>query len=169
LGREKHDERDLTITLSKSIIDITFIPEEGYFYIMAKQTQYHKLFMLLKGAPNGMSKEDLGKAMGIAPVSVPVYIFELKKQFKCEIESIRNGKAVVAYKITNGDKAKVPEFRRGSSQPAPKKVAPKLAADGTVLEGDPEHDITQVGDREMADIRSALGIGGFGGGGRYSE
>lgn len=115
-----------------------------------------------------MSKEDLGIAMGIAPVSVPVYIFELKKQFKCEIESIRNGKTVVAYKITNSEKAKVPEFRRGSSQPAPKKVAPKVAADGSVVE-DTDHDITAVGDREMADVRSALGISSFGGGGRYSE
>lgn len=136
---------------------------------MAKQTQYHKLFMLLKGAPNGMSKEDLGKAMGIAPVSVPVYIFELKKQFKCEIESIRKGKAVVAYKITNGEKAKVPEFRRGSSQPVAKKAKPVAVAGAEGATVDGESDITAVGDREMADIRSSLGIGGFGGGGRYSE
>jgi len=129
---------------------------------MAKQTQYHKLFMLLKGAPNGLSKEDLGKAMGIAPVSVPVYIFELKKQFKCDIESVRQGKTVVAYKLVNGDKAKVPEYRRGSSQPAPKKAkAPAVAGETVAI--DAEGDITQVGDREMADIRSSLGIGGFGG------
>lgn len=129
---------------------------------MAKQTQYHKLFMLLKGAPSGLSKEDLGKAMGIAPVSVPVYIFELKKQFKCDIESVRQGKTVVAYKIVNGDKAKVPEFRRGSSQPVAKKPA-KTAPVGEATALDAEGDITQVGDREMADIRSSLGIGGFGG------
>lgn len=133
---------------------------------MAKQTQYHKMFMLLKGAPNGLSKEDLGKHMGIAPVSVPVYIFELKKQFKCDIESVRQGKTVVAYKIVNGDKAKVPEFRRGAVGPIPTKKAAKTAADGTAVEGDAESDITRVGDHEMADIRASLGIGG---GGRYSE
>jgi hypothetical protein len=129
---------------------------------MAKQTQYHKLFLLLKGAPNGLSKEDLGKAMSIAPVSVPVYIFELKKQFKCDITSIRQGKTVVAYKLINGDKAKVPEFRRGSSQPVAKKPAPVVAGGVGNVDGE-ESDITRVGDREMADIRSSLGIGGFGG------
>lgn len=134
---------------------------------MAKQTQYHKLFMLLKGAPNGLSKEELAKAMAIAPVSVPVYVFELKKQFKCDIESVRQGKTVVAYKLINGEKAKVPEFRRGSLGPIPKKsVKTNVAADGTVTTVDEEADITRVGDHEMADIRASLGIGG---GERYSE
>jgi biotin operon repressor len=133
-------------------------------YIMSKQTQYFKLFMLLKGAPNGISKEELGIAMSVSAVSVPVYIFELKKQFKCEIESVRKGKQVVAYKLVNGDKVKVPEHRRGSLQPVAKlavKAAPLTGE--AALEADSEHDITRVGDREMADIRSSLGIGSFGG------
>lgn len=134
---------------------------------MPNQTQYFRLFNLLKGAPSGMSKEDLGKHMGVAPVSVPVYIFELKKQFKCDIESIRTGKQVVAYKIVNFEKTKVPEFRRGTSQPVVKMAVPVKISSFSGDE-DPEHDITRVGVSEMADIRSSLGVG-IGSFSRYSE
>lgn len=139
---------------------------------MAKQTHYFRLFQLLRGAPNGLSKEVLAEKMSIAPVSVPVYIFELKKQFKVEIESVRKGKAVIAYKLLNADKAKVPEFRRGAAQRTAKKAVKPATSETTLAtktDTSDEASITVVGEREMSDVAASLGITGIGGGGRYSE
>lgn len=127
---------------------------------MSKVTQNYRLYQLLKAgkAPSCVRKEVIAKELGVSIVSVPVYIHELKRLFKADIESVRDGREVVAYSLKND--LNVPQFRRGSVKPAGEKGATKPAKDATAPVADAEGtDITQVGEREMADIRTSLGIG----------
>ena len=140
---------------------------------MAKSTQNFRLFQLMKSG-GIVSKEVIAETLGVALVSVPVYIHELKKQFKAEIVSVRNGRKVTGYKLVDKEIA-VPEFRKNNAEVHPVKTKKvkntvvkgdsELANDGSVPVLDKDAEITQVGEREFADIRESLGVGtghGFG-------
>jgi len=129
---------------------------------MAKQTQSFRLFQLLKsGEP--VKTQVLSETLKIHIFSVPVYIHELKNQFKAEIKSIREGRKVVAYQLTNAEKVKVPEFRKNSYGEVPKAKTSVVQSIAEELES---ANTGVVGEREFADIKSSLGLGDFGGGGR---
>lgn len=114
-----------------------------------KQTQAFKLWQaMLSGEPVTVKK--LEEVLGVGQYSVPVYIHELKRVYKADIESIREGRRVVAYKLCN--KIKVPEFRSNNAQ----YVAPKKVPTAPVIE---EHADTDISEREMDDIKDSLGIG----------
>ena len=126
---------------------------------MAKQTQNFRLFNLLKSAST-VSKEQIAKELGVKINSVPVYIHELKKLHKAEIETVRKGREVIAYKLVTKN-LKVPEHRKNAAGVAPKKVAKVVSTateDGSVPIPDADLDVAQIGEREFADIRSALGV-----------
>jgi hypothetical protein len=139
---------------------------------MSKVTQSYRLYQLLKAAAGSVSKKTIAEELGIEISSVPVYIHEFKKSFKLkkdDLLSVRNGKQVTGYQL-NKKEIKVPEFRKNAAGVAPpKKVVAETTADNTgilpVLDGD----ASQISDREMADVKSSLGIGGFGGGYRGSD
>ena len=113
-----------------------------------------------------ISKEKIAKVLGVKLISVPVYIHELKSQFKAKILSVREGRKVVGYKLDTKESKniKVPQFRRNavSAMPAKKPVTAnnvvQVSDDGSIPVLDKDAEITRVSDREFADIRSSLGV-----------
>jgi hypothetical protein len=144
---------------------------------MSKNTQMFTLFNILKGAGDkGVTKEKIAEVMGVKEVSVPVYLFELKKNFKAQLETVKNGRTILLYKLINADKIVVPQHRKGAiltkkvTQPLAKGNVPKaVKASGTpkksikedsfdVATLDPDIKVTEISDREFADIKSSLGL-----------
>jgi biotin operon repressor len=123
-------------------------------------TQSHILFQLMK-AGDVVSKETISKTLGIVLMSVPVYIHELKKQFKAEVLSVRDGRKVIGYKLVSKN-ITVPQHRKNSILvEKPVKVAkPKtsVSEDGELPTLDKDAEITQIGEREFADIADSLGV-----------
>lgn len=79
---------------------------------MSNSTQAHNLYNLLVAAgSNGVSRSDIATHLGVSEGSVPVYIFGLKKFFSAEIENVKNGRKVVAYKLINASDIEVPSHR----------------------------------------------------------
>jgi predicted ArsR family transcriptional regulator len=127
---------------------------------MAKQTQSFRLYQLLKsGEP--VKTQVLSETLKIHVFSVPVYIHELKNQFKADIKSVREGRRVVAYQLVNADKVKVPEFRKNSYGEIPKAKPTVVQSIAEELEA---ANTGAVSEKEFADIKSSLGLGDFGGG-----
>lgn len=122
---------------------------------MSKLTQNYRLFTLMQSG-EVITKEKIQETLGVSMNSVPVYIHELKRLYKAEIEVVRDGRKVTGYKLTN--KIKVPQFRTNNAQ-APEKVATPAAKapgaqnwDDAVL--DPE--AGAIGESEMSDIKASL-------------
>jgi len=122
-------------------------------------TQTHKLYQILKnGDPVPVQK--IADELRIAYYSVAVYIHELKHKFKGKVNSIRDGRKVVAYQLMNASEIKVPEYRRTYFAPA----KPKANALTTLADELEAVNSGGVSEKEFADIRSSLGLGDtFGG------
>jgi hypothetical protein len=138
---------------------------------MSKNTQMFTLFNALKAAgDNGVSKEQLATILGVKEISVPVYLFDLKKFYKAELETVKNGRQIVSYKLINADKINVPQHRKGAVTkvaPKPVKTVAKFASGSKnsikedsfdVATLDPDMKVTEISDREFADIKSSLGL-----------
>jgi hypothetical protein len=134
-------------------------------------TQSYILFQLMK-AGNVISKETISKELGIVLMSVPVYIHELKKQFKAEVISVRDGRKVIGYKLVSKN-ITVPQHRKNSILvDKPEKVKKSKSSKNTIMVSedgelpvlDKDAEITQIGEREFADIADSLGVshGGHG-------
>jgi len=144
-------------------------------------TQSHNLFQLLKSGET-VSKDKIASTLGIKIMSVPVYIFSLKKQFKAEIVAIRNGKKVTGYKLANSEDITVPQLRKNSAVfEKPKKiknvaksetpaevVKTMINEDGSVPTLEPDAEVTKFSEKEYSDLADSLGIG-FGGSDRIFE
>jgi len=146
---------------------------------MAKNMQLYTLFNILKSAGSkGVTKAQVSKQLNVAENSVPVYMFSMKKYFKAEFTTIKNGRAIVAYVLDNADKITVPQFRKGStgskksvtkaiakknksvSKPvkAAKTKSVNIPSDGSVAIPDKDLHVAEISDREFDDIRSSLGL-----------
>ena len=129
---------------------------------MKNATQSYVLFQLMK-AGDVVSKEVISKELGIVLMSVPVYIHELKKQFKAEVLSVRNGRKVIGYKLVSKNIA-VPQHRKNSilvdkpAKVAKSKNTVMVSEDGELPTLDKDAEITQIGEREFADIADSLGV-----------
>lgn len=131
---------------------------------MSKNTQMYNLYSALKDAGNqGMSKPEVASLLGIQEISVPVYIFSLKKHFNADLKTIKSGRKVIAYKLVND--VAVPQYRKNSAtvKTTVKKVSNKLTV--KKVEQEPskeivsrEDDFMTVDDRELMDIKGALGL-----------
>ena len=140
-----------------------------------KMTQNYKLHQLLKASSGVVSKECVAKELGVALASVPVYIHEFKKIHKADVTSVRNGRNVIGYTlVTKG--LKVPEFRKNAASVTPKKPvkakhkpveATSDAGNGSVPVLD--SDAVALSDREVNDIKNALGVSGYSSGSRSSD
>lgn len=130
-----------------------------------KPTQAFKMFELMK-AGEEITTSTIASKLDISISSVPVYIHEMKRQFKADIKSIRDGRRVTAYQLINAAKVKVPEFRKNALGEIPTKVKPKIITN--LAEELESVNNGTVSEREFADIRSSLGLdfGGFSSGGR---
>lgn len=143
---------------------------------MSKSTKYFELFSALRaGGDKGVSPAALMKATGFNSGALAVYIHALRNQFGAVIESVRNGRTVVAYRLTNADKVNITAERKPRTIKAGKvatkrvkKTAVKTARvvktstkkspvnEGIVDVSDLE--VTEYSDRELADISAQLGI-----------
>jgi biotin operon repressor len=150
-----------------------------------KSTKYFDLFSALKaGGEKGVSPESLAKTLDFSMGSLAVYIHALRHKFGAVIESVRNGRTVTAYRLTNiaeCEKSISPNRkpRTLKVKAAPKKPltgspmrnvtktvkskgkkSPRVVSidDGSVpvLE---DMSITEYTDADLSDIKSQLGIG----------
>ena len=138
---------------------------------MSKSTQGYTLFNMLKAAGDkGVTKAEVAEKLGVKEGSVPIYFFGLRKFFKVEVESIKNGRAIVAYKLVNPDVVEVPQFRKDSKNYNKKKTSTSsvkainkitksvVSDDGEVPTLDKDLDLSGISDREFNDIKAHLGL-----------
>lgn len=147
---------------------------------MSKSTKYFDLFSALKaGGDKGVTPESLMKATGFNQGALAVYIHALRHKFGAVIESVRNGRNIVAYRLTNADEVKITAARKPRTvKNAKPKVAKPVKAkakktvvarvtktvktpivqDGSIPVLDADLDITEYTDNDLADIRNSLGI-----------
>jgi antitoxin (DNA-binding transcriptional repressor) of toxin-antitoxin stability system len=151
---------------------------------MSKATKYFELFSALRaGGDKGVSPAALQKATGFNQGALAVYIHALRHQFGAVIESVRNGRTVTAYRLTNADElaskilptrkprtikakaktSKAPTQPRKGSILRTAKVekvtkAPIARDDGSIPVLDADLDIAEIGASELDDIRHSLGI-----------
>jgi hypothetical protein len=149
---------------------------------MSKSSKYFELFSALKaGGDKGVSPAALQKATGFNQGALAVYIHALRNKFGAQIESVRNGRSVIAYRLTNADEVTITAARKKRvtvAKPAKAKAKKTVVASvtktvkrsikpavhnnthhGIVAVPDPDLDIVEYTDRELADIQSQLGIG----------
>jgi hypothetical protein len=129
----------------------------------AKVTQYYRVWTVLEEARKkgeSVTLLKLKEVLNVKEVSIPVYIHELKKFFKAEIESIKEGNKVVGYKLLQ--EVNIPEYRRNNSTYVPKKeavVKPEDGQpDGTAPILDKDNDLVVMNDQDLADLRESLAI-----------
>jgi len=145
---------------------------------MSKSTKYFDLFSALRaGGDKGVSPADLQKATGFNQGALAVYIHALRHQFGAVIESVRNGRTVTAYRLTNAAALAsiiLPTRKLRVSKPKAVKAAPTKARTGSPLrtaqvvktvkaekEGIvdvSDLEISEYTDNDLADIRQSLGI-----------
>jgi antitoxin (DNA-binding transcriptional repressor) of toxin-antitoxin stability system len=143
---------------------------------MSKSTKYFELFTALKSSgDNGVSPATLQKATGFNQGALAVYIHALRHKFGAKIDSIRDGRTVIGYRLTNADelaakilptrkprtvKAKVAKAptqpRKGQTLRTVKAVKTTKSNEGIVDVSDLE--ISEYTDTDLADIRQSLGI-----------
>jgi hypothetical protein len=148
---------------------------------MSKSTKYFELFSALRaGGDKGVSPAALQKATGFNQGALAVYIHALRHQFGAVIESVRNGRTVTAYRLTNADEVTITAARKPRTTTA-KAAKPAKAAkaknntalrtarvvkttpvskvdDGSIPCLDADLDIAEIGASELDDIRHSLGI-----------
>lgn len=142
---------------------------------MSKSTKYFELFTALKSSgDNGVSPDTLQKATGFNQGALAVYIHALRHKFGAKIDSIRDGRTVVGYRLTNADElaAKILPTRKPRTVKA--KVAKPKAAQRKGIVGSvtkttktaskegivdvSDLEISEYTDTDLADIRQSLGI-----------
>lgn len=145
-------------------------------------TKYYDLFSALKaGGDKGVSPAALMKALDFSTSALAVYIHALRHKFGAQVDSVRNGRTVTAYKLTNiaeMEKVILPTRKPRTVKPkaakaakavkAPRKgvtrvitkttKATKVRDDGSIPCLDADLDIAEIGASELDDIRHSLGI-----------
>jgi hypothetical protein len=141
-------------------------------------TRYFDLFSALRvGGDKGVSPAELQKATGFNQGALAVYIHALRNQFGAEIDSVRNGRTVTAYRLTNADKlasvilptrkarttkAKVvkppTQPRKGQTMRTVKVVKSIKAPSKENVVDVSDLEIDEYTDTDLADIRQSLGI-----------
>jgi antitoxin (DNA-binding transcriptional repressor) of toxin-antitoxin stability system len=139
---------------------------------MSKSTKYFDLYSALRaGGDKGVSPESLQKATGFNQGALAVYIHALRHKFGAKIDSVRDGRTVTAYRLTNADelaakilptrktrtvKAKPAKAPRKGSTLRTAKVVKTTKDEGIVDVSDLE--VSEYTDTDLADIRQSLGI-----------
>ena len=135
-------------------------------------TKYFDLFSALKaGGAKGVSPDSLTKALDFSMSSLAVYIHALRHKFGADIESVRNGRTVVAYRLVNiaECEAKISPNRkpRTTKHKAVKAVKASRVASSVVKRQSKKDGIqpvlddmslTEITDADLSDIKSQLGI-----------
>jgi len=133
--------------------------------------------MLRSGKP--VKFADLVSRMGCKEITVMTYICSLRNNFGAEIETVRDGRKVVAYTLANPD-AVAPKMvsKSAAKTPKVKKVKPIVAKvavtksrktiatkTAAVVDEIPNLDVEEIdSDAELASLKAELGLTGS-----YSE
>jgi hypothetical protein len=143
-------------------------------------TRYFDLFSALRaGGDKGVSPAALQQVTGFNQGALAVYIHALRNLFGAEIDSVRNGRTVTAYKLTNADalvsvilptrKKRAVNKAIANKTPVPRKETTLRTVkvvnttkvennDGSIPVLDADLDIAEIGSSELDDIRMSLGI-----------
>ena len=151
-------------------------------------TKYYRLFSLLKKAGSkGVSPEVCAKELSFKVGSIAPYMNSLRTKFGAKIEVTKDGRAIKTYHLTNVDETekRITPNRRNATTTVAKVAAKKPAKKNVVVAKvakttkvktsvkksespredefdvptlDADLDITEISDREMADIRDQLGL-----------
>lgn len=112
--------------------------------------------------------------LGVKPVTAMVFICALRKDFGADIETERDGRRVISYRLNNASdiapkmvlkstaKASKPKAAKSKVVVSKTKtiVSRKSSRDtGEVPTVDSDYDISEVTDAELADLKEQLGIG----------
>lgn len=147
---------------------------------MTKTTKYFDLFSALKaGGDKGVSPESLRKTLRFSYSALAVYIHTLRHKFGAEIESNRNGRSIVSYRLVNvTEMEKTIQPNRVSKKKKAKTAKKKKVVtvqnvvkqskknQNTVKNNDEmipvldsdATDYTEISSSELDDIRHSLGI-----------
>ena len=124
--------------------------------------------MMKDGAP--IKFDDLVTRLGCKPVTAMVLICALRS-FKAEIDTIRDGRKVESYQLTNAadiattmastkTKTKAVKTAKVKTSKMSSVVSRKAAKNDEfgVPTIDPDLDVTEVSEAELADLRNQLGL-----------
>lgn len=132
---------------------------------------YTLLQMLKASKPNEVvSRAAIAKELGVNEGSVAIYFHGLKKFFGVEFEVVKQGRAVVGYKLISRDVEMSPSGRRVATPTKTKKVS--KASKVTVAKTKTTQvkksknapveiedlDVEEITDTELSDIKSQLGL-----------
>lgn len=143
---------------------------------MPKITQSYVLWQMLTGAKDDSGEylpvmvEDIVKKLEVNPKSVPVYIFQLRKNYKADIENItedsgkkKGAKKVIGYKLVNTIVVNAHRANAAhvvvNTEPkptTPKKTKRSSGSDIPTLDEGYTYD-----EREISDIRASLSLEDF--------
>jgi hypothetical protein len=126
--------------------------------------------MMKDGKP--MNFDALVKRLGCKPVTAMVLVCALRRDCNAEIETIRDGRKVESYQLTNAadiatkmvstkaTKTKAVKTPKVKATKTKTVVSRKAAKDDEfdVPTLDADLDITEVSDAELADLRNQLGL-----------
>ena len=108
------------------------------------------------------------KQLACKPVSAMVLICCLRRDFGADIETIRDGRKVVAYQLNNAADVAPKMVGKSKATKAPKtakvavlKTKTKVAKPKTAILDDgsvPTIEIEEVGDAELASLKAELGL-----------
>jgi NMD protein affecting ribosome stability and mRNA decay len=123
------------------------------------------LFTMMKdGKP--VAVEKMIKTLNVKQGSIMCLISALRNDFGAEIETERDGRKVLSYQLTNGDKVKIPTKAAKTKAPKAAKVAvlktktvvsrKSKAADSDEI---PTVDVEEINsDAELASLKAELGL-----------
>lgn len=137
-------------------------------------TKYFDLFSALKaGGTKGVTPDSLTKTLKFSGASLAVYIHALRHKFGAQIESVRNGRTVVAYRLLNIAEmekaispnrkprtAKVKKITKTARVVTTASKAPKASRKTKtgILPVIEDTSITEIDTADLDDIKSQLGI-----------
>lgn len=123
------------------------------------------LFTLMQGGTK-VPVEMMIKTLSVKQGSIMCLISALRNDFGAEIETERDGRKVLSYRLTNADKVKIPTKVAKTKAPKAAKVSvtktkttiarkPKaVVEDGSI----PTLDVEEVSDSELESLKAELGL-----------
>jgi biotin operon repressor len=139
-------------------------------------TKYFDLFSALKaGGVKGVSPAALTKALKFSASSLAVYVHALRHKFGANIESVRNGRTVVTYRLlnvaemeskispnrkprTSKKKATVAKSVQTVSKTAKTATHTRKSKKNVIAPVVDDMSVVEINDSDLSDIKSQLGI-----------
>lgn len=126
-----------------------------------------KIYEMLKSGKS-VNFDSMVEKLGVKPVTAMVCICALRKDFGAKIDTQRDGRKVISYKLNNADAIASSMVLKTKASKTPKVKAPKVArvkvtkttkrVSSDVPTIDSDYDITEVSDAELNDLRQQLGL-----------